>query len=85
MKWTAWEIIRLLVVVAASMAAGMALLLGFGWLVLTLDKVVKSWQGNTVWEFGYRRVISRELWAGGQLTHSMSQNEAVPRSSHPLR
>ena len=42
MKWTAWEIIRLLVVVAASMAAGMALLLGFGWLVLTLDKVVKA-------------------------------------------
>jgi hypothetical protein len=28
----------------------MALLWGFGWLVLWLDRVVKSWQGNTVWE-----------------------------------
>lgn len=50
MKWTAWEVIRLLLVVAVSMAAGMALLLGFGWLVLGLDKVVKSWHGNIVWE-----------------------------------
>jgi hypothetical protein len=50
MKWTAWEVIRLLLVVAASMAAGMALLWGFGWLVLWFDKVVKSWHGNVVWE-----------------------------------
>lgn len=50
MKWTAWEVIRLLLVVALSMAAGMALLLGFGWSVLWLDRVVKSWHGNIVWE-----------------------------------
>jgi hypothetical protein len=50
MKWTPWHVIRLLLVVVASMAGGMALLWGFGWLVLWLDKVVTSWQGNTVWE-----------------------------------
>ena len=50
MKWTAWQVIRLLLVVAASLAGGMALLWGFGWLVLWLDKVVKSWHGNMVWE-----------------------------------
>jgi hypothetical protein len=49
MKWTAWDVIRLLLVVAASMAGGMALVLGFGWLVLWLDKVVKGWHGNIVW------------------------------------
>jgi hypothetical protein len=50
MKWSAWDIIRLLLVVAVSMAGGMALIWGFGWLVLWLDKVVKSWHGNIVWE-----------------------------------
>lgn len=50
MKWTPWQAIRLLIVVAASVATGMALLWGFGWLVLWLDKVVKSWHGNVVWE-----------------------------------
>jgi signal transduction histidine kinase len=50
MKWTAWEVIRLLLVVALSMAAGMALLLGFGWSVLWLDGVVKNWHGNIVWK-----------------------------------
>jgi hypothetical protein len=34
MKWTAWHVIRLLLVVAASMAGGMALIWGCGWQVL---------------------------------------------------
>jgi hypothetical protein len=50
MKWTGWAVIRLLIVVALSMAAGMALISGFGSLVLWLDKVVTSWHGNVVWE-----------------------------------
>jgi len=49
-KWTAWQVIRLLLVLAVSLAGGMALLWEFGWLVLWLDKVVKSWHGNIVWE-----------------------------------
>ena len=50
MKWTAREVIRPLLVLVLSMTAGMALLLGFGWSVLWLDGVVKSWHGNIVWE-----------------------------------
>jgi len=50
MKWTAWRVIRLLLVVVVSIAGGMALVWGFGWLVLWLDKVVKSWHGNIAWE-----------------------------------
>ena len=50
MKWTAWDVIRLLLVVTASIAGGMALIWGFDWLMLWLDKVVKSWHGNIVWE-----------------------------------
>lgn len=50
MKWTAWDVIRLLLVVAASMAGGMALAWGLGGLVVWLDGVVKSWHGNAVWE-----------------------------------
>jgi len=42
MKWTAWEVIRLLLVVAGSVAAGLLLLRGFAWVVLGIDGVFRT-------------------------------------------
>ncbi|HZL50041.1 MAG TPA: hypothetical protein VFC37_03740 [Terracidiphilus sp.] len=50
MKWTVWNVIRLFLVLAASIAMGIVVTLGIAWLMLWLGKVVKSWQGNMAWE-----------------------------------
>lgn len=59
-RWSLWYgrkgehwallVLRLLLIVAPSLALGMAIIWGFGWLVLCADKVVKSWHGNIVWK-----------------------------------
>lgn|ERR1039457_2296439 len=46
MKWTVWNVIRLFLVLAASIAMGIVVTLGIAWLMLWLG----SWQGNMAWE-----------------------------------
>jgi hypothetical protein len=48
MKWTVWEVIRLLLVVAVSMVAGLLLLRGFAWVVLGVDDFFRNHSDSSI-------------------------------------
>jgi hypothetical protein len=48
MKWTGWEIFRLLLVVSGLLAAGLLLIWGFAWVVLEVEGFFRTHSNNGV-------------------------------------